>query len=60
VSTSANTSGKPSPSYFSQVEQAIVDGVDYVVDIDQQSKEIKNPSTIMRIEPGGRFEFMRK
>lgn len=60
VSTSANISGKPSPSYFSQVDQEIIDGVDYVVDIDQHSKEIKNPSTIMKLEPDGRFQFIRR
>jgi L-threonylcarbamoyladenylate synthase len=60
VSTSANISGKPSPQYFSQVAVEIIDGVDYVVDIDQHSMEIKNPSTIMRLEPSGRFEFIRR
>ena len=60
VSTSANISGKASPQYFSQVDQEIIDGVDYVVDIDQHSMEIKNPSTIMRLEPGGKFEFIRR
>lgn len=60
VSTSANISGKASPQYFSQVDQEIIDGVDYVVDIDQHSMEIKNPSTIMRLEPDGRFEFLRR
>jgi len=60
VSTSANISGKPSPQYFSQVEQEIIDGVDYVVDIDQHSMEIKNPSTIMRLEADGKFEFIRR
>jgi L-threonylcarbamoyladenylate synthase len=60
VSTSANISGKPSPQYFSQIDQQIIDGVDYVVDIDQHSMEIKNPSTIMRLEPGGKFEFLRR
>src|SRR5580698_2912951 len=60
VSTSANISGKASPQYFSQVDQEIIDGVDYVVDIDQHSMEIKTPSTIMRLEPGGRFEFIRR
>src|ERR1700759_5840993 len=34
VSTSANISGSPSPAYFSQVDEAIINGVDYVVDID--------------------------
>jgi len=60
VSTSANISGNPSPQYFSQVEQEIIDGVDYVVDIDQNSKEIKTPSTIMRLEADGKFEFLRR
>ncbi|SDD63295.1 L-threonylcarbamoyladenylate synthase [Mucilaginibacter pineti] len=60
VSTSANISGKPSPQYFSQIDQEIIDGVDYVVDIDQHSKEIKNPSTIMKLAPDGRFEFIRR
>src|ERR1700755_1743215 len=41
VSTSANISGKPSPLYFSQVDQQIIDGVDHIVDIDQHSMEIK-------------------
>ncbi len=60
VSTSANISGKPSPQYFSQIDQEIIEGVDYVVDIDQHSMEIKNPSTIMRLEPNGTFVFLRK
>ncbi|MFD2145330.1 L-threonylcarbamoyladenylate synthase [Mucilaginibacter antarcticus] len=60
VSTSANISGNPSPQYFSQIEQEIIDGVDYVVDIDQHSMEIKTPSTIMSLEPGGKFEFLRR
>ena len=60
VSTSANISGKPSPQYFSQIDPEIIDGVDYVVNIDQHSMEIKNPSTIMRLEPNGRFEFIRR
>lgn len=60
VSTSANISGKPSPQYFSMIDDEIINGVDYVVDIDQHSKEIKNPSTIMRLDPSGAFEFIRR
>ena len=60
VSTSANISGKPSPQYFAQIDQEIIDGVDYVVDIDQHSMEIKNPSTIIKLAPDGRFEFIRR
>jgi len=60
VSTSANISGTPSPQYFSQIAPEIIDGVDYVVDIDQHDMEIKTPSTIMRLAPDGRFEFIRR
>jgi len=60
VSTSANISGKPSPQYFSQIDDEIISGVDYVVDIDQHDMEIKNPSTIMRLAPDGKFEFLRR
>jgi L-threonylcarbamoyladenylate synthase len=60
VSTSANISGKPSPQYFSQIAPEIIEGVDYVVDIDQYDMEIKTPSTIMKLAPDGRFEFIRR
>ena len=60
VSTSANISGKPSPQYFSQIDDEIINGVDYVVDIDQHDMEIKTPSTIMKLAPDGRFEFLRR
>jgi L-threonylcarbamoyladenylate synthase len=60
VSTSANISGKPFPQYFSQIAPEIIDGVDYVVDIDQYDMEIKTPSTIMRLAPNGSFEFIRR
>lgn len=60
VSTSANISGKPSPQYFSQIDQEIIDGVDYVVDLEQHNKEIRNPSTIMKLAPDGSFEFIRR
>ena len=60
VSTSANISGKPSPQYFSQIAAEIIDGVDYVVDMEQHNMEIKTPSTIMRLAPDGKFEFIRR
>lgn len=60
VSTSANISGKPSPEYFSKIDQDIIDGVDYVVDLYQYSTEIRKPSTIMRLNPNGGFEFIRR
>ena len=60
VSTSANISGRPSPQNFGEIGQEIIDGVDYVVDLEQHSMEKKKPSTIMRLQPDGRFEFLRR
>ncbi len=60
VSTSANISGKPSPQNFGQIDPEIIDGVDYVVDLEQHSMERKKPSTIMSLQPDGRFEFIRR
>jgi len=60
VSTSANISGEPSPQYFGQIADEIINGVDYVVDLEQHSTEIRKPSTIMRLDPSGKFEFLRR
>lgn len=60
VSTSANISGQPSPQNFNKVASEIIEGVDYVVDVDQHDTTLKKPSTIMRLAPDGRFEFLRR
>jgi L-threonylcarbamoyladenylate synthase len=60
VSTSANISGQPSPKNFNGVADEIIEGVDYVVDVDQHDLTEKKPSTIMRIDPSGKFEFIRR
>jgi L-threonylcarbamoyladenylate synthase len=60
VSTSANISGQSSPQNFAQISPEIIEGVDYVVDVDQHDLSVKKPSTIMRIDPSGMFEFIRK
>lgn len=60
VSTSANLSGRASPASFSQIDQKIINGVDYVVDLEQDDTAPKKPSTIMKIEPDGLFKFIRR
>lgn len=60
VSTSANVSGEPTPANFFKIDQKIIDGVDYVVDLEQESNELKQPSTIMKLEVDGQFTFIRK
>lgn len=60
VSTSANISGHPTPATFQEIAPEIIEGVDYVVDIEQQDDTPKKSSTIMKLEPGGRFAFIRR
>jgi L-threonylcarbamoyladenylate synthase len=60
ISTSANMSGNPSPSTFDDIEDIILKGVDYVVNWEQDNKKEHKPSTIMKLEPGGLFSFIRK
>jgi len=60
VSTSANLSGEPSPSNFSDVASEIISGVDYVVNLEQDSLTQNQPSTIMKLDPDGSFKFIRK
>jgi len=60
VSTSANISGKPSPQNFRQIDSDIIDGVDYVVDIEQYNTDVKKPSTIISLGPDGSFKFLRR
>ncbi|MCJ8210214.1 L-threonylcarbamoyladenylate synthase [Mucilaginibacter sp. RS28] len=60
VSTSANISGQPTPQTFAEISPEILEGVDYVVDLEQNNTTPKKPSTIMRLEPSGKFEFIRR
>lgn len=60
VSTSANLSGEASPKNFDDISSEIIDAVDYIVDFEQENRSSKKPSTIMKLSPGGQFEFIRK
>lgn len=60
VSTSANISGEPAPAGFDDITDPIRAGVDYIVDVDRSDRTPKKPSTIMKIEPDGRFAFIRR
>lgn len=60
ISTSANLSGQSSPASFIDISQEIKDGVDYVVNWEQDVISDSKPSTIMKLEPGGKFSFIRK
>ena len=58
VSTSANISGEPTPKSFEEISQAILDSVDYVVDLHHDSKNDKS-SRILKINTDGTIEVIR-
>jgi L-threonylcarbamoyladenylate synthase len=60
TSTSANISGQSAPSFFDEIDPAIVAAVDLVVDWEQESRTPKKPSTIMKLGPTGQFSFIRR
>lgn len=60
VSTSANISGQPAPKYFDDIDEAIKEAVDYIVNVDQENRTVKKPSTIIKLGPSGQFQFIRK
>ncbi|MGB0879656.1 MAG: L-threonylcarbamoyladenylate synthase [Polaribacter sp.] len=57
VSTSANISGKSTPKSFSEIDNTILDNVDYVVNLYQHKKTNKS-STILKIV-GNKIEVLR-
>ncbi len=60
VSTSANMSGKPSPACFDEIEQEIIDSVDYVVKYRQDDVTKAVPSSIMKLGRGGEIKIIRE
>ncbi|QNK62112.1 threonylcarbamoyl-AMP synthase [Pedobacter sp. PAMC26386] len=60
VSTSANLTGQPTPQFFDEIDQEVKDAVDYIVDWEQELRNNKKPSTIMKLSPSGQFSFIRK
>ncbi|MCD6202609.1 MAG: threonylcarbamoyl-AMP synthase [Bacteroidales bacterium] len=60
VSTSANFAGEPPPAHFGQVDQAIINQLDYVVRWHRDSRTPARPSRIIKILPDGRKEIIRE
>ena len=58
VSTSANVSGEPTPKSFSEISEAILKNVDYVVNL-QQDKVSEKSSTILKLREDGEVEIIR-
>ncbi|WP_286853745.1 MULTISPECIES: L-threonylcarbamoyladenylate synthase [unclassified Proteiniphilum] len=60
VSTSANLSGDPSPTRFSQIKAIIKDGVDYIVTYRQKEQAQSRPSSIVKLSRDGTIQIIRK
>ncbi len=60
VSTSANISGNPSPARFSDIDQGIIDSVDFVVKFRQDEIKKAVPSSIMKLGKGGEIKIIRE
>lgn len=59
VSTSANISGEPTPKSFAEISEAILNSVDYVVDL-HQDKSTEKSSRILKINLKNEIEIIRE
>ena len=59
VSTSANISGKKSPSKFSEIDEIIKNRVDYVVNFRQDDFQEYKPSSIIQLGVRGEIKIIR-
>mgnify|MGYP000459963957 FL=1 len=60
VSTSANISGEKSPAFFDEISEEIKDAVDYIVAYRQDDLIPSQPSSIIKLGPGGQIDIIRK
>lgn len=58
VSTSANTSGQPSPDSFSAIESAVTENVDFILE-SRIHETMTHPSSIIKIDANQRVEVIR-
>ncbi len=59
VSTSANVSGKKTPAVFSDIDDEIIDGVDYVVRFRQEDSSRRKSSNIIKVSDSGVIKVIR-
>jgi L-threonylcarbamoyladenylate synthase len=59
ISTSANISGEPTPSFFSEISDTIKQRVDYIVQYRQDDNIPKAPSRLVRILDDGSLDILR-
>lgn len=59
VSTSANISGYPTPNSFKEIQQEVLKGVDYIVNLHHE-KICAKPSSIIKLSNNGVVQVIRK
>lgn len=59
VSTSANISGQVAPKIFSEIDDVILKGVDYVVNL-QSGQNFATPSAIIKLSTDGTVKVIRE
>jgi len=60
VSTSANISGQPSARFYAEIEQAILEGADYVCRFRRDDDCPAEPSSIIKINSDNSFRIIRE
>ena len=60
VSTSANISGHPTAHFFHEIEQAILEGADYVCQFRRNDDTPHEPSAIIKVNADGTFQVIRE
>lgn len=60
VSTSANISGEPSPSFFREISPEVTAMADYVVKWRRDDTTPARPSSVIKIAADGEFKILRK
>ena len=59
VSTSANLAGNPTPQNYREIDEQILKGVDYVVNLHREGEKAK-PSSIIRLRNDGTVKVIRE
>ena len=59
VSTSANISGEPTPRFFKEIDEKIIESCDYVVQHRQDDDAIRQPSRLVRFDSERNIFFLR-
>ena len=59
VSTSANISGEPTPRYFREISELILDNTDYCCLFRRDDETPHEPSSIIKINADGTFKIIR-